>query len=86
MNARTRISSKGQVVIPKEIRDLLHLKQGDSLAVTREGQRIVLEVSTPSIEQISYDEFKRRVPAYKGRPLSVEDMQDLTTIFENWNK
>jgi AbrB family looped-hinge helix DNA binding protein len=86
MNARTRISSKGQVVIPKEIRDALHLKAGETLAVTREGRRIVLEASAPEVDKISYEEFKRRIPAYTGPPVSVEDMRDLSAIFSNWRK
>lgn len=86
MSARTRISSKGQVVIPKEIRDALHLKPGESLAVTREGRRIVLEASAPEVGQISYEEFKRSVPPYQGRPVSVEDMRDLSAIFAKWEK
>ncbi|NUQ19170.1 MAG: AbrB/MazE/SpoVT family DNA-binding domain-containing protein [Sphingomonas sp.] len=86
MNASTRISSKGQVVIPKEIRDALHLKPGEALAVTREGRRIVLEAAAPDVEQISYQEFKRSVPAYKGRPVSIEEMRDLSAIFASWKK
>ena len=84
MNARTRISSKGQVVIPKAIRDALHLKAGETLEVTREGRRIVLETSAPNVRKIPYDEFKRRVPAYSGRPVSIEDMRELSAIFADW--
>ncbi len=86
MIARTRISSKGQVVIPKEIRDALHLKPGEALAVTREGRRIVLEAAAPDVAQISYQQFKRSVPAYEGRPVSIEEMRDLSEIFASWNK
>jgi AbrB family looped-hinge helix DNA binding protein len=86
MNARTRISSKGQVVIPKAIRDALHLKAGETLEVTREGRRIVLETSAVDVERMSYDEFKRRVPAYSGRPVSIEDMRALSAIFADWKK
>jgi len=84
MNARTRISSKGQVVIPKAIRDALHLKAGETLEVTCEGRRIVLETSAPNFQKIPYDEFKRRVPAYSGRPVSIEDMRELSAIFADW--
>ena len=86
MNARTRISSKGQVVIPKAIRDALHLKAGETLEVSRDGRRIILETSPPGIDKMSYDEFKRRMPAYEGRPVSVGDMRDLTAIFTGWKK
>jgi len=39
----TTLTSKGQLVIPKLIRDALHLKSGTGLAVSTDGQRIVLE-------------------------------------------
>ena len=37
------ISSKGQIAIPKEIRDSLHIKEGDQLVYKVERGRIVLE-------------------------------------------
>jgi len=39
----TTLTSKGQLVIPKPVRDALHLKTGTSLSVTTDGERIVLE-------------------------------------------
>ena len=43
------ISSKGQIAIPKELRDSLDIKEGDRLTYKVEGGRIVLEpvVSVP---------------------------------------
>ena len=38
----TRVSSKGQVVIPKSIRDRLHLEAGATLSVEVENDAIVL--------------------------------------------
>ena len=38
----TRVSSKGQVVIPKSIRDRLHLEAGATLSVGVENDAIVL--------------------------------------------
>jgi len=40
---KTTLTSKGQLVIPKPVRDALHLKSGTSLSVTTDGERIVLE-------------------------------------------
>lgn len=39
----TTLTSKGQLVIPKPVRDALHLKSGTSLSVSTDGTRIVLE-------------------------------------------
>ena len=36
------LSSKGQIVLPREIRQSLNLRKGDRLYVTREGDRIIL--------------------------------------------
>ncbi len=43
MVARTVVSSKGQVVIPKRIRDMLGLTPGTVLSVWVEGKRIIME-------------------------------------------
>ena len=85
MNANTRLSSKGQIVIPKDIRDALRLKPGERLSVTRHGRRIILEVADPPTAKISYAEFRRRVPAYTGPPVAVEDMTaNIGKLFEDW--
>ena len=39
---RTRISTKGQVVIPRAVRDKLGLRPGDPLDTHVEGNRIIL--------------------------------------------
>ena len=38
----TRISTKGQVVLPRAIRDRMNLRAGDALEARIEGERIVL--------------------------------------------
>lgn len=39
----TTISSKGQIAIPKEVRDALHIEAGDRFAVEVSGNSIVLK-------------------------------------------
>ena len=39
----TRVSVKGQVVIPNEFREALKLEAGDAMIVQLEGSRVVLE-------------------------------------------
>ena len=46
-NATTKMSSKGQVVIPEEVRNALGLKAGSKFAVVGEGDVVILKVITP---------------------------------------
>lgn len=39
---RTKLSTKGQVILPEQIREQLGLRQGDPLDASIEGERIVL--------------------------------------------
>lgn len=73
----TKLSSKGQVVIPKDIRDALRLSPGERLRVTREGRRVIIEAleAEPERERISYEEFRRRVPRWEGPAASLEEMR-----------
>jgi len=45
--ATTRLSSKGQVVIPEEIRNNLGLSEGDQFVVIGEGDAVILKTITP---------------------------------------
>ncbi|MEP7041942.1 MAG: AbrB/MazE/SpoVT family DNA-binding domain-containing protein [Dokdonella sp.] len=49
----TTLTSKGQLVIPKPIRDALHLKSGTTLSVTTDGGRIVLEPVSSKRQSLS---------------------------------
>jgi len=46
-NATTKMSSKGQVVIPEEVRKALGLKAGSKFVVVGEGDVIILKRITP---------------------------------------
>ena len=52
--ATTKLSSKGQVVIPEEVRKKLHLKEGDQFVVIGKGDAVILKTISPP----SYDEFR----------------------------
>jgi len=49
---RTKVSKKGQVVIPKGIRDRLGLTPGTVLKVTVEGRKVILEPIEEPPEEI----------------------------------
>ncbi len=74
MSWQTKLSVKGQVVIPKDVRDSLGLKPGETLNVKKVGNQVVMEAVKALSPKISYSEFRKLVPKYEGPPLSIEDM------------
>ena len=46
MNAIVEIDKAGRIVVPKKMRDALHLTPGTRLRVERSGDRLVLEPSS----------------------------------------
>lgn len=74
MNAQTKLSAKGQVVIPKAVRDRLRWEEGVQLEVVERGDGVLLRHARPPRERITMEEFRRRIPPYKGPPLSLKDM------------
>ena len=66
---QTKISTKGQVVVPNRIRRKLNLQPGDSLEAKLEGQRIVLTPrrSRPRRAQIIQDPATR-LPVLSAGP------------------
>ncbi|MES2096696.1 MAG: AbrB/MazE/SpoVT family DNA-binding domain-containing protein [Pseudomonadota bacterium] len=77
MNAKTTLSAKGQVVIPKDVRDALGLKPGQVLDVVRTGNGVLLTVphqkSGRSAEEI-FARIREIAPKWEGPPVSIEDM------------
>jgi AbrB family looped-hinge helix DNA binding protein len=72
MNAQTKLSTKGQVVLPTDVRESLGLVPGQSFNVRVEGRRIILE-ETQLAKKGSFFDLIGPSP-YKGPPMSVEDM------------
>ncbi len=65
--ATTRMSSKGQVVIPEEIRKRLKLKTGSEFIVMGEKDVVILKaISPPAI-----DEFDDLIAEARGRARKV---------------
>ncbi|MDP1624136.1 MAG: AbrB/MazE/SpoVT family DNA-binding domain-containing protein [bacterium] len=74
MLATTRMSSKGQVVIPESIRKQLNLQEGAQFIVVGEGDVVVLKVVTlPDMSQ--FDELiKQARQQAKEAGLTEEDV------------
>jgi AbrB family looped-hinge helix DNA binding protein len=61
VDAAARVSSKGQVTVPKSVRDALGIKEGDEVVFRVEGRRAVL-ARTPDLLELA---GTIRVPAAK---------------------
>ncbi|HUO85424.1 MAG TPA: type II toxin-antitoxin system PrlF family antitoxin [Thermoanaerobaculia bacterium] len=67
--AKATMTSKGQVTVPKEIRDHLGLESGDRLSFEiREGGEVVIEAETADIS-----ELKGLLPPPR-KAISIEQM------------
>lgn len=52
-----RVSEKGQIAIPREIRERLGISQGDELVVVQNEERMLIE-KAPKVSKRIQDDFK----------------------------
>jgi len=71
MNAIVEIDKAGRIVIPKKIRDALHLKEGTRLRIERTGESLLLEPDFPEPRLEMRDGL---LVIVGGSPLTVEDV------------
>lgn len=66
------LTAKGQVTIPKEAREHLHLKPGDRVKffIHSDGHVLILPI-------LPVTALKGIVPARKGRPVSLREMDEV---------
>lgn len=57
---RSRITSKGQITIPKSIRDLLKLLKGDEVILVPTEKGVILKRETASLRGIWKDEITEK--------------------------
>ena len=73
------LTSKGQMTLPKAVRDDLGAKPGDRLDITKHGDGYLIT------RRRSARELFRELPKYEGPPLSVEEM-DSAIEEEAWER
>jgi antitoxin PrlF len=78
VDAAAKITSKGQVTVPKAVRDALGIKEGDEVVFRVEGTRAVLArtpdfldlagtIRVPATKRnVAWDEVVRRTRAERG--------------------
>jgi AbrB family looped-hinge helix DNA binding protein len=72
--AETTLSTKGQVVLPKAVRDRLGWRPGTRVTIEQTPDGVVLR-RAPLFRPTTIDEVAGCLkPYYKGPPISVEDM------------
>lgn len=81
-----RITSKGQITIPKEIRNKLNLKEGDKVIFIEEGDRIIF--TTSSMIALREIQEGMKGEAEKQGIESEDDVNDLVKQIrkETWKK
>jgi AbrB family looped-hinge helix DNA binding protein len=73
----TRITSKGQVTIPKAIRDLYGLEEGDYLVLEPRGEDLVVRKGRMVTSDEDFEELATRVAErFEERGISREDVED----------
>lgn len=73
--ATTRLSSKGQVVIPEEIRDRLGLKAGVEFVVLGERDVVILKSIAPPAMQDFHELVRRARSAARRAGLKPTDVR-----------
>ena len=73
-----RLSSKGQFILPKSIRDRHHWKAGTKFVIIDRGGELVIRPAKffPPTELEPID----TTPVYRGRALSLEEMDQAVMV------
>lgn len=74
MNAQTKMSAKGQVVIPKDLRERLDWAAGTQLEIEESADGLLLRAADTTRRRLSLEEFRARRPKYDGPPLTLEEI------------
>lgn len=88
MTKQFKLTVKGQVTIPKDVRDLLGLRPGEPVAFEREGDKVVVRKgdAKPYDEEASLAEFKDRLQRarelYPPLPLGLTTDEYMALIRE----
>ena len=87
MTKHTRVSAKGQVVIPKDVRDRLHWEPGTELEVIDGPAGVMLRAKPPERKKLPFDEALAQLRAivnYKGPVFSDQEANAaIDEMFQN---
>ncbi len=75
--ATTKMSSKGQVVIPEEIRERLNLAAGTQFIVLGQGDAVVLKIISPPNSEEFKELLKKSKSAAKKEGFKKADLETI---------
>ena len=86
MNAHTRLSAKGQVVIPTGVRDLHDWRPGIELEVVDRPDGVLLRRIATGERKLTLEEFWARNPPHEGPTVTLEEMNEgvMRAARETW--
>lgn len=76
-----KISSKGQITLPKEIRRKLDLKEGDKVVFVVQNNSVILLNSN----KLAFEEFQKEI-AGEAEKASIKSEQDVVDIVKEVRK
>lgn len=79
MTMQTKLSAKGQVVIPKDVRDRLGLIEGMVFDVIEREGEIVLKKEGVHLDRMAAADALREIQSfyrYDGPPVSIKEMKE----------
>ena len=80
----TRLSSKGQVIIPKALRDAHHWQAGQELIAINTGDGILLKPKKP-FQETKLEDVAGCLP-YKGKAKTLDELDNAIRqgVLEQW--
>ena len=81
---KTKITRKGQVTIPKKIREKLSLKESDILRVSEKDNMIVMEKMTPFLELKGSVKVSDEVKNLSWKEIEERTHQNIAQEADKW--
>lgn len=73
LQIKRKIGPKGQIVLPKDVREQLHLRTGTEIVFSAENNKIIIE---PALEPLqAVEEFCTPPKGYTRRKLSIKEIK-----------
>lgn len=73
-----RVTSKGQVTIPKEVREKLGIEPGDEVGFREEGEAFILEKAQAETDESKGERMVRKLAELGRRLRRNPDFEDMT--------